>query len=156
MKDEMRFKEGQKVKINKRVLNEEQNRTASSLTPPYIATISHIEPDPHSGKDMYRFKECPWGWYDTEIEDLYIEKTLNKIEKARKLFKEALEEDEGLRWEYQSNIALLLHKEFDLTIFEDKNKIANDILKLICDIEGEFINYDYIDNDDYHPGRPYE
>jgi len=66
---------------------------------------------------------------------------MNNIEKARKLFKEELEKDEELRWGYQSNIAMLLHDRFDLTNFEERNDVANAILKLMCDLEGDFVDW---------------
>ncbi len=69
----MRFIAGQKVKIKKVSLNIPQDYIASALTPPYVATISHFGVDPHSGEYMYRLEECPWGWYECEIEGLYEE-----------------------------------------------------------------------------------
>ncbi len=76
--EEMRFKPGQRVKIDESFLSREQDRVASRLDPPYVATISHIEIDPHSGSSMYRFKECPWGWYDSEISEAIVKKALVK------------------------------------------------------------------------------
>ena len=66
---------------------------------------------------------------------------MNDIEKARKLFKEALEKDEELRYGYQSNIAMLLNDRFDITNFKERNEGANAILKLMCDIEGNFVDW---------------
>ena len=70
----MRYSLGQKVIINKDSgLDGCMKTAASKLDPPYVATISNIVPDPHSGSDMYLFEECNWGWYDHEVESLYIE-----------------------------------------------------------------------------------
>ena len=62
------------MKFNQNQITASQSRLLSVLDPPYVATISHIDPDPHSGLDMYLFKECRDGWYESEIDDLCIEK----------------------------------------------------------------------------------
>jgi hypothetical protein len=75
----MRFKPGQKIVINKNRISREQDRAASKLDPPYVATISHICPDPHDGRYMYCLDGCPWGWYDSEIEKIYEEQKPKNI-----------------------------------------------------------------------------
>jgi len=55
--------------------------------------------------------------------------------------KQELENDEELRYGYQSNIAMLLHYRFDLPKFRDRNEAANDILKLVFELEGSFIDW---------------
>jgi hypothetical protein len=77
----VKFKPGQRVLINKDAFLEPgMGRAASKLSPPYVATVSHIEPDPHSGSYMYRFKECSWGWYEHEVEGIYEEEVFEPIE----------------------------------------------------------------------------
>ena len=65
----MKYKAGQKVVINK---NAEQWSLACKLFPQNVATIIGFEADPHTGMHMYRFEELPWGWYEYEIEGLYV------------------------------------------------------------------------------------
>jgi DNA-directed RNA polymerase subunit F len=65
---------------------------------------------------------------------------MNNIQNAKEVIKQELEKDEELRLTYQSNIAMLLHDRFDLTNFEERNEAANDILKLIFDIDGDFLD----------------
>jgi hypothetical protein len=80
---EMRFKTGQKVIIDKEKISGDQVCAAGSLNPPYVATISHIGIDPLDGRYMYFFEDCPWGWYDSEIKDIYIKnKKSNNINKT--------------------------------------------------------------------------
>jgi len=69
----MKYNPGQKVVINKNQLSIQQDSVVSILEPPYVVTVSYILPDPHSGFEMYCFKDCPWGWYENEVECLYIE-----------------------------------------------------------------------------------
>ena len=69
----MKYKVGQKVIISE---DSEMWKAASEIKPPYIATIRRISSDPHSGSDMYFFKEVGWGWYEEEVEGLYIEEVL--------------------------------------------------------------------------------
>jgi hypothetical protein len=78
--EDMRFKPGQKVKLKKSALSSQQDGVVSNLYPPYVATISFVTPDPHSGDYMYEFKECPWGWYESEVDCLY------RWEKASNIF----------------------------------------------------------------------
>ena len=59
---------------------------------------------------------------------------MNKIQKARKVMREALK-DEDLRWSYISNIAMLLHDRYGITDYETRNQAAEDILNLL--FEGE-------------------
>lgn len=66
---------------------------------------------------------------------------MNKIQKARGMMKQKLEQDEELRYGYQSNIAMLLHDRFDLPDFRERNEAANDILKLIFEVEGDFVDW---------------
>ncbi len=61
------------MKIKQGVLETPMDKTARSLSIPYVATIGHIESDPHSGFDMYIFEGCRWGWYENEVESLYFE-----------------------------------------------------------------------------------
>lgn len=78
----MKYKTGQKVRIKKDGLDTYMNIIASSFNPPYIATIHEIEYEsayPDSGKDMYVFEECLYGWYEHEIECLYEEEQKKKI-----------------------------------------------------------------------------
>ena len=53
------------------------------------------------------------------------------IAEARKTIRDALEEDEGFRIGYVSNIAMLLHDRYGITDYKTRNKAAEDILKLI-------------------------
>ena len=69
----MRYKIGQTVKLKEHLGDRGMERVAANMNPPYVVTISHIEPDPHSGSDMYRFKGVPWGWYDNADEELWID-----------------------------------------------------------------------------------
>lgn len=69
----MKYEIGQKVKINRNIHELSMVSTAEKLIPPYVATISCIVPDFHSGGDMYLFEECGGGWYECEIEGFYVE-----------------------------------------------------------------------------------
>ncbi len=69
----MKYKKGQTVRIKESLGEACMNRVAGNMRPPYTATISHIEPDPHSGFDMYRFIGVPWGWYENEVVGLVEE-----------------------------------------------------------------------------------
>ena len=74
----MKYTKGQKVLINKDGspnLDLCTREALESLDPPYVCAIADIIPDPHSGRDMYVFKECNWGWYEHEIEGIYKEET---------------------------------------------------------------------------------
>ena len=53
------------------------------------------------------------------------------IEEARKTIREALSNDVDLRWGYVSNIAMLLHDRYGITNFNQRNRAASAILKLI-------------------------
>ena len=69
----MRYKVGQRVRINRNIQEISMVRAAEKLDIPYVATISCIVPDFHNGGDMYQFEECGGGWYECEVEDLYVE-----------------------------------------------------------------------------------
>ena len=56
---------------------------------------------------------------------------MNKIAKARKTMRDALEKDEGLKISYVSNIAMLLHDRHGITDYDKRNQAAEDILKLV-------------------------
>jgi len=66
---------------------------------------------------------------------------MNNVQKARKMMKQELEKDEELRFAYQSNIAMLLHDRYGITNFDKRNKAANDILKLVFEITGDFVDF---------------
>ena len=66
---------------------------------------------------------------------------MNKVQKARKMMKEELEKDEDLRYGYQSNIAMLLHDRYGIVNFEKRNTAANDILKLVFEIDVDFVDW---------------
>ena len=66
---------------------------------------------------------------------------MSSFQESREVIKQELERDEELRYTYQSNIAMLLHNKFDLTNFEERNEVANDILKLIFGLEGDFVDW---------------
>ena len=71
----MKYKHGQTVVINKDVLDRSLHYEAEKLSPPYIATIKYIQPDPHSGKDMYMLEGAISGWYEEEILEEHKEYT---------------------------------------------------------------------------------
>lgn len=75
----MKYNVGQRVIIREDRLENSMEYVASRLIPPYVATIKSIVPDPHSGKYMYQFKECIYGWYECEIEGLYVNINEEKI-----------------------------------------------------------------------------
>lgn len=52
------------------------------------------------------------------------------IRKARMTMREALK-DEGLRWGYVSNIAMLLHDRYNITDYDTRNQAAEEILELL-------------------------
>lgn len=54
-----------------------------------------------------------------------------EIKSARKTMCKVLEQDEGLRIAYVSNIAMLLHDRYGITDYNQRNQAAEDILKLI-------------------------
>lgn len=56
---------------------------------------------------------------------------MNKIQKARKVMRDAFEKDEGFKLGYVSNIAMLLHDRYGITDIDIRNKAAEDILKKI-------------------------
>ena len=66
---------------------------------------------------------------------------MNNVQKARKMMKQELEKDEELRFAYQSNIAMLLHDKYGVPDFDKRNETANDILKLIFEITGDFVDF---------------
>ena len=68
----MKYKPGQMIKISRHITERSMTLTAEKLDPSYVATISGIIPDPHDGRDMYLFKECGGGWYECEVEGVYI------------------------------------------------------------------------------------
>ena len=69
----MKYSAGQKVRINRHIHELSMVRAAEGLDIPYVATISCIVPDFHNGGDMYQFEECGGGWYECEVEGLYVE-----------------------------------------------------------------------------------
>jgi len=78
----MKYTNGQKVIIDRSANLDSCMRVAAELLdPPYVATIIGTFPDPHSGSDMYRFKECNWGWYEREVEGIYKEEIKEKYTK---------------------------------------------------------------------------
>ena len=56
-------------------------------------------------------------------------------------FAEKLKKDEELRFAYQSNIAMLLHDRYGITNWDKRNNAANDIIKLIFDIDVDVIKF---------------
>jgi len=56
---------------------------------------------------------------------------MNKVATARKVLKEALDSDEGLKICYVSNIAMLLHDRYGITNREKRTQAAEDILSLL-------------------------
>lgn len=54
-----------------------------------------------------------------------------EIKRAREVIAKALEQDEGFKIGYVSNIAMLLHDRYDITDYDQRNQAAEDILKLI-------------------------
>ncbi len=56
---------------------------------------------------------------------------MNKIEKARKIFKNAFEKDDYFKQVYISNVAMLLHDRYGITDYERRNKAGEDIINLI-------------------------
>jgi hypothetical protein len=54
-----------------------------------------------------------------------------KIKNARETMCKALEQDEGLKLGYVSNVAMLLHDKYGITDYDQRNQAAEDILKLI-------------------------
>lgn len=69
----MKYKAGQKVRI-KNNLGETLDRHVRTLAPPYIATIDYISQEYRSGEDAYILEGFSWGWFDDDIECLYIPK----------------------------------------------------------------------------------
>lgn len=65
---------------------------------------------------------------DEKIENII---KANEIKNARKVFKDGFDEDPDFRYEYQSNIAMLLHDHYGITDHKTKNAAASDIIKLI-------------------------
>ena len=53
------------------------------------------------------------------------------IAEARKVIGDALKEDKGLKWGYISNIAMLLHDKYGITNYSQRNRAAEDILRLV-------------------------
>ena len=56
---------------------------------------------------------------------------LFSIRLARDIFKKSFETDEGFRYGYQSNIAMLLHDKYGITDHKLRNEAANDIIDVI-------------------------
>lgn len=56
---------------------------------------------------------------------------MNKIQKARKVFKDAFKKDPDFKQGYRSNIAMLLHDRHGITDYDKRNKAAEDILELV-------------------------
>ena len=54
-----------------------------------------------------------------------------EIKNARETMCKALEQDEGLKLGYVSNVAMLLHDRYGITDYDQRNQAAEDILKLI-------------------------
>ena len=59
------------------------------------------------------------------------EKDIKKFIKAREVMGRAFIDDPDLRLGYVSNIAMLLHDQYDITDHERRNKIAEAVLNLI-------------------------
>ena len=57
------------------------------------------------------------------------------IRLARKIFKKSFEKDDGFRMSYRANIAVLLYDRYDITERDKRDKIADDIMKVIFDAE---------------------
>jgi len=76
--------------------------------------------------------------------------TRYSISFARKIFKERFEEDEGFRFGYQSAIAVFLYDRYGISNHEERNKDANDIMKVIFDaippIREKNSNKDFIES----------
>jgi len=53
------------------------------------------------------------------------------VAESRKAMRDALNNDKSLRWGYISNIAMLLHDRYGITNYNQRNRAASDILKLI-------------------------
>ena len=68
----MKYKIGQVVVINKDTISTSLYQEAKRLSTPYVSTIQYIQPDPHSGNDMYMLEGCISGWYEEEIKGLYF------------------------------------------------------------------------------------
>lgn len=109
----MKYKVGDRVKIRRDYKYQQGIRMVLAANN-YIVTISKIEKEVVPESPYYHFEEFEenWHWADDE-----------------------------LRYSYQSNVAMLLHDRFDLTNFEERNEAANDILKIIFDLEGNFIDW---------------
>ena len=56
---------------------------------------------------------------------------MNQIQKARKIFRDAFDKDPDFKQGYVANIAMLLHDQYGLTDFGERNAAAEDILKLV-------------------------
>ena len=56
---------------------------------------------------------------------------MNEIEKARETMRDAFEKDPDFKMGYVANIAMLLHDQYGLTDFGERNAAAEDILELI-------------------------
>ena len=58
-------------------------------------------------------------------------KMSEEIKHARETMCKALEQDEGLKIAYVSNVAMLLHDRYGITDYDQRTQAAEDILKLI-------------------------
>lgn len=54
-----------------------------------------------------------------------------RIELARRIFKEAFEQDEYFRDVYRSNIAMLLYDRYGIKEMKERNQAAHDIMEII-------------------------
>ena len=57
------------------------------------------------------------------------------IRLARSIFKKAFEKDQGFRIAYQSNVAAVLMDRYGMDDHEERNRAANDIMKVIFEAE---------------------
>jgi hypothetical protein len=56
---------------------------------------------------------------------------MNEIKKARETMRKAFDEDPDFKMGYIANIAMLLHDNYGITDYDERNAAAEDILKLI-------------------------
>ena len=78
------------------------------------------------------------------MSDQYEERAMTPQESLqyhRNGIAEQLLRDEELRFGYQSNIAMLLHDQYGVTDYKERNQAAIDILNLIFDIKCKPVKY---------------
>lgn len=100
---------------------------------------------PNQHKDMGEDNKCPYCgcvWQMWSRNGYCFKQRMDDLIKdARKTIKQGLEEDEELRFAYQSNIAMLLHDNYGITNHEDRNSAATDILNLIFDMKCSAVDW---------------